>query len=120
MNDLQIRLLRFASAIYKLTVPYQKELYLEPTIRQILKSSTSVGANYSEAQSSSSYKDFLNKVKIAQKELKETEYWIKFLKDIKNGGPQFDQLEKESIELQKILATIAKKADYRLKSGGTK
>jgi four helix bundle protein len=44
--------------------------------KQLLKSGTSVGANVREAQSSESRADFIHKMKIAQKEAEETEYWL--------------------------------------------
>ncbi|WP_121460163.1 four helix bundle protein [Chryseobacterium defluvii] len=43
---------------------------------QLLKSGTSIGANIFEAQSSESRADFIHKMKIADKEAKETEYWL--------------------------------------------
>lgn len=43
---------------------------------QLLKSGTSIGANVKEAQSAESLRDFLHKLKIAQKEVEETEYWL--------------------------------------------
>jgi len=44
--------------------------------RQLLKASTSVGANSREAQGAESKADFIHKLKIAYKEAKETEYWL--------------------------------------------
>ncbi len=45
-------------------------------VDQIIRSSTSIGANFSEAQDASSKKDFLNKIYIAKKEAFETKYWL--------------------------------------------
>ena len=45
--------------------------------RQLLKSGTSIGANIHEAQNAESKADFVHKVKIAAKEIDETEYWLK-------------------------------------------
>lgn len=44
--------------------------------KQILKSGTSIGANISEAQHAESKHDFIHKLKIAAKEMEETEYWL--------------------------------------------
>lgn len=44
--------------------------------RQLLKSGTSIGANSNEAQSAESRADFIHKLKIADKEAKETRYWV--------------------------------------------
>ena len=46
-------------------------------IRQVIRSSGSVGANYIEANESFSAKDFLLRIKICRKEAKETIYWLK-------------------------------------------
>ncbi|MCK5820312.1 MAG: four helix bundle protein [Bacteroidales bacterium] len=116
MNDLQNRLVEFAVRIFESLKPLMNDQFIEPVIKQIIKSSTSVGANYSESQASSSYRDFLNKIKIAQKELKETEYWIKYLSKIKTGKIETEKIECEIIELKRIFSTIAKKADLKLKS----
>lgn len=45
--------------------------------RQLLKAGTSIGANIYEAQSAESKEDFIHKLKIAHKEARETEYWLK-------------------------------------------
>ena len=47
--------------------------------RQLLRSGTSIGANVHEAQSAQSDKDFINKLEIALKEARETEYWLEIL-----------------------------------------
>jgi len=43
---------------------------------QVIRSTTSIGANFSEAQDASSKKDFVNKIYIAKKEAAETRYWL--------------------------------------------
>ena len=48
-------------------------------IRQLLKAATSIGANYCEANSSSSKRDFRNKIYICKKEANETKYWLRLL-----------------------------------------
>ncbi|MCF6168499.1 MAG: four helix bundle protein [Lutibacter sp.] len=49
---------------------------------QLLKSATSVGTNYKEAQGAVSKADFFNKVGIALKEMRETNYWIRIIIEI--------------------------------------
>ena len=51
----------------------------ENIITQLLRSATSVGANYCEANGASSKKDFKNKIFICRKEIQETKYWIELL-----------------------------------------
>ena len=48
-------------------------------IDQLLRSATSVGANYREANGASSKKDFKNKISLCRKEIQETEYWLELL-----------------------------------------
>jgi len=50
-----------------------------PLISQIIRSGTSIGANYCEADEASSKKDFINKICIAKKETKETKYWLRII-----------------------------------------
>tara|TARA_Y100000031_G_C8221891_1_gene386388 strand:+ start:631 stop:930 length:300 start_codon:yes stop_codon:yes gene_type:complete len=48
-------------------------------INQLVRSATSVGANYRESQSASSHKDFRNKIYICKKEIDETRYWLRII-----------------------------------------
>ncbi|MFA5816304.1 MAG: four helix bundle protein [Bacteroidales bacterium] len=77
----------------------------------MIRSGTSAGANYSEAQSANSMRDFHNKIRIALKEMKETNYWLGFLLHMKPNNQRIINLDKESVELMKILDTISKKTD---------
>jgi four helix bundle protein len=51
----------------------------EEDIRQLVKASGSVGANYIEANESLSKKDFVLRIKISRKEAKESRYWLRLL-----------------------------------------
>jgi len=86
-----------------------------PLYIQLLKSSTSIGANISEAQSAPSKKDFVNKLNIALKESQETEYWIKLLKesDLLTLN-EFESISNDCIELIKLLISIIKKSKQTL------
>jgi four helix bundle protein len=77
--------------------------------RQILKSGTSIGANVEEALAGQSRPDFLSKMSIASKEARETNYWLRLLRD----GKFLDQehIEKpmsESEEIIRLLTSIVK------------
>jgi len=83
--------------------------------RQLLKSGTSIGANINEAQSSETKADFIHKLKIADKEASETEYWLKLCKFSKNY-PNPDALIEELNILKKLLSKIistSKKSLYK-------
>lgn len=73
--------------------------------KQLLRSATSIGANAFEAQNPHSKNDFINKVKIAAKELEETKYWLYLCKHSKNY-PFDEKLEHQIVELGKIIYKI--------------
>lgn len=78
-------------------------------IFQFCKSSTSVGANYEEAQAGASKADFKNKCKICLKEARESNYWLRVLKELL----EFEDLElnlllQESLEIKNIFGAIVK------------
>lgn len=72
---------------------------------QLLKSGTSIGANIFEAQSSESRADFIHKLKIADKEAKETEYWL-ILCEKSESYPFKEDLKVKLLSIQKLLSKI--------------
>lgn len=79
-------------------------------IEQLLRSGTSIGANYREANGAASKKDFRNKILICKKETKETEYWLQMLGntiDDKNLIDECRKLWKEAHEFNLIFSKIA-------------
>ncbi|WOC50933.1 four helix bundle protein [Bergeyella porcorum] len=73
--------------------------------RQLLRSATSIGANSHEAQNPYSKKDFINKIKLAAKELEETKYWLYLCKHSKTY-PFDENLECQVVEIGKIIYKI--------------
>ena len=108
-NDLQRRLFQFSVDVIKGVrhLPNSKEYQV--ISYQILKSVTSVGANYEEAQGAVSKADFSNKVGISLKEIRETNYWIRIIIEISPNTEYWTDLEKESKELMKIIGSIYSK-----------
>jgi len=107
-NDLCDRLFEFSVKVvdFLKTLPYSPE---NKTFRsQLSKSACSSGANYEEAQSGSSKADFVNKVRISLREMRESNYWLRIIQrtvtDI--NTIELDYLVKESAELKKILGSI--------------
>ena len=89
----------------------RKDKSYEPLYKQLLRSGTSIGANVSEAQSAPTKKDFINKLSISLKESRESEYWIRLLKE----AEILNQLEHDSLindcdELQRLLTSSIKTA----------
>lgn len=83
--------------------------------RQFLRSSTSIGANCSEAVSAQSRKDFIHKYEIALKEARETQYWIEiFIKSEIVSKHLFSSLTEEINTVIKILVKIIKSSKSNL------
>ncbi|MFA7253699.1 MAG: four helix bundle protein [Patescibacteria group bacterium] len=81
-----------------------------PLISQIVRSGTSIGANYAEANEANSKKDFQNKIAIAKKEAKETLHWLRMIvKADPNKRDWAAKIYKEVHELILIFAAILKK-----------
>lgn len=81
---------------------------------QLGKSCTSVGANYEESQAGSSKADFKNKVKIALREARETNYWLRVLKELNDSNDEsLELLINESQELKNILGAIVVKSNNK-------
>ncbi len=108
-NNLQERLFSFSVGIIKevRNLPNTKEYQV--ISQQVLKSATSVGANYEEAQAAVSKADFANKVGISLKEIRETNYWIRLTIAVNSDDLNWKILEQESKELMKILGSIYSK-----------
>ena len=112
MNDLSERLLNFTVRCIKFLRKLPDNTEYKVIRYQLIKSSTSSGANYDEAQAGSSKADFHNKVNISLREMKESKYWLKVLNaimDFDYNKDEFNWLNNESNELSKILGSIASK-----------
>ena len=83
---------------------------------QLLKSGTSVGANYREANRAQSRSDFIHKIALVEKEAAETQYWLELFDETGLGNPQErGWLLQESTSLLAIFTTIGKTAKSRRK-----
>lgn len=82
---------------------------------QLLKSGTSIGANCREAQNAESKADFIHKIKIALKELEETEYWLEICNNI-DSYPNSQDLINKLFEIRKILTKIIATSKSNLKN----
>lgn len=112
--DLEKRTSDFSVAVVLCMKEIGENIYNRNIIAQLLRSSTSVGANYREANGASSKKDFRNKIHISKKEIKETKYWIELLAKIEDKHREgLRDLWKEAHELTcifgKISSTLQKK-----------
>lgn len=107
--DLEQRTTNFAEDIISFSLTIPRNAITLPLISQLVRSGTSIGANYCEANGASSKKDFRNKIFICKKEAKETCYWLNLLKGAlaENRNSKIESLYQESQELVKIFSKIA-------------
>lgn len=109
-QDLKARTKEFALQVIRLYTTLPKTTEAQVIGKQVLRSGTSVGAQYREAQRAKSNADFINKVEGSLQELDETSYWLELLKDSRMYSPEkLNPLLKEADELTAILVTIVKK-----------
>ncbi|MFA6407075.1 MAG: four helix bundle protein [Candidatus Paceibacterota bacterium] len=78
--DLEERTALFGEEVIRFCKLLSQDLISRPLILQLLRSATSIGANYMEANGASSPKDFKNKIFICKKEAQETKHWLRMLK----------------------------------------
>jgi len=108
--DLEERTLKYAKEIVELVKVCPKTVANSEFVRQLIRSSSSVGANYIEAREALSNKDFAMRVKICRKEVKESIYWLKLIEIKDNDSEKEKQsMITESTELLKIFASIVEK-----------
>ena len=106
--DLEERTAKFGEEIIKLCRQVESDRLSEPILHQLIRSGTSVGANYMEANGASSKRDFTNKIFICKKEIQETKHWLRMLKSFSVDQKDFiERLQKESQELTLIFHKIA-------------
>lgn len=77
--DLEERTARFGEEVIKLCRQIKAGSVTKSLINQLVRSATSIGANYMEANGASSKKDFRNKAHICKKESQETQHWLRML-----------------------------------------
>lgn len=108
-SNLEERTLEFSKKIIDYCKGLPRNTINQNLINQIVRSATSVGANYREANDSLGKKDFLNRLRISRKEAKETSYWLELVKHT-NPGIEIDYLVQETKELRNILSAIISKS----------
>jgi four helix bundle protein len=114
MYDLEDRTLNLAIKVRNFVKSLPNSIAVNEDIRQLVRSSGSIGANYIEANESLSRKDFLLRIRISRKEAKEAVYWLKII----NHTASLDNsqlhtcnaLIQEALEIKKILSAIINKS----------
>ena len=77
--DLEERTAKFGEKIIEFCKIIPQDIIAKPLIGQIVRSGTSVGANYMEANGGNSKKEFRNKISICKKEVNETKHWLRMI-----------------------------------------
>lgn len=113
-QELEIRTKRFALAVIAAVGELKKSKAVDVLGYQLLKSGTSIGANYREANRAQSLDDFIHKIAICEKEAAETECWLELLAESGiAGGGKCDNLLREARELLAIFVASGRTAQSR-------
>lgn len=113
-TELENRTKEFSIRLVKLIRTFPKTVDGIVVGRQLLRSGTSIGANYREANRAESKSDFIHKVGVAEKEAAETVYWLEICERAPVGDlNEVRTLLKEAHELLAIVTTIGRKAKGR-------
>lgn len=108
--DLEGRTFRFAKSAFQYFKRLPKNTVNVEVIKQGIRASGSVGANFIEANEAFSRKDFLMRVKICRKEAKESIYWLRLSEPKEEQLNERDALITEATELMKIFGAIIEKS----------
>lgn len=104
---LEERTSRFGISAIKFCRLIREDTINKPLISQLVRSATSIGANYREANAASSKKDFKNKIHICKKEAQETIHWITMMAESEQSVKEAARiLWKEAQELTFIFGKI--------------
>lgn len=114
--DLEARTLQFSEDIIVFLKKIKKDTINAPLINQLVRSATSIGANYCEANGACSKKDFKNKIYICKKEAKETKYWIQLIGKANAEVSEeckvhLREVQELTLIFSKIVQTIEKQED---------
>ena len=115
MQDLKERTKKFALDVIRFcsSLPKKEEFFI--ISKQLIKCSTSVGANYRSACRAKSNKDFISKLSIVEEEADESLYWMELLEELGlNNNDEFQRLKNESDQLVSIIVASKKTARKKM------
>ena len=120
-NDLQKRTFEFAVAVAKLIEQLPNNVVNQIYFSQIIRSSSSVGANYRASQRAKSINDFLYKLKIVEEETDESIYFLELLAALNLSYLNLIQpLIDEGTQILKIIAASIRTTRARMQSEKSK
>lgn len=111
--DLEIRTAEIGRDVIRFCRTIKQDTVTRPLIGQIIRSATSIGANYMEATSASSKKDFRNKIFICKKETRETGHWLHMIAEAapetrEKAEDLYKEIQELTLIFGKILSTLHK------------
>lgn len=110
-EEMLVRTKQFGVRVIKMVAALPQDTIGKTLAKQVLRSGTSVGANYHEACHASSKRHFISTMEIAQREARETEYWLSLLIHAELVPPnRLESLQTECDELIAILTATIKSA----------
>ena len=119
--DLEERTFLFAKDVALFILKLPRNVNNFTFAKQLIRSASSIGANYIEANEPLGTKDLIMHMKIARKESKETAYWLKLIFETNIGmNKEHYQLLTESIELKYILSKIIINLSHKHQDSSTK
>jgi four helix bundle protein len=108
-TSLQKRLIKYSLDVIHLLNTLPRSISSIEINKQLIRSATSIGANFTEAQAASSKKEFTNFLRIALKSAHETRYWFILISELNIDNKAITQLLKETNEIIGIFTAIVKK-----------
>jgi len=118
-EELKDRMQTFCITVIGFSEKLPKSYAIKVAANQIIRSSTSAAANYRAACRSKSIRDFINKLKIVEEELDETDFWISVItKSLKLDSPEAAGIKQEANELLAIIVASLRTVRAREKSSG--
>lgn len=112
--DLEERTAKFGEDIINFCKKLPINEITSSLINQLIRSGTSIGANYSEADDAGSKKDFTHKIIICKKEARETKHWLRMIVvAVPEVKQRIDILWQEAKELNLIFNAIVNKCKYK-------
>ena len=116
--DLEERLVEYSVRIIKLVEQLPNTKTGKHIAGQLIRSGTSPYANHGEAQAAESSKDFIHKMRICLKELRESKRWLKLIQraPLIKPSDKMEPLLQETEELIKIFATSIRTAENNRKN----
>lgn len=110
-SELESRTKAFALRVIRFVADLPKNKTTDVLGYQLLKSGTSIGANYREARRAESLDDFIHKIAIVEKETHECKYWLELFDESSIGDPEeLESLNQECSELLAIFTSSGKTA----------